>query len=254
VESRFLRVAVAVSWRGPNLEYGASAVFPCGGSRRGVVSWGSRTGQHDEDLSPAGRHGGPRRRKTNLTICPGRTGRVGCHVTDTQTGRSTPRGGPFPLTPPLSHRDAGIVDQTSSRGRGGTRAGASAHVGQVDFTCPGRDDGVEQTMGVGRSSEALQASGLFVGREPRVAAGAATRGYGRVPLQGTCAWGVVFNGEVELGWGDSTSQLTLGRSPGLWLGWTRVQGALGSGSPSGNVRGEVVCGPGDGVWRKRVQR
>jgi len=210
---------------------------------RGEVTWGGEVG------FPHGRTW-RRSRGTNLKICPGRTGRVGCHVTDTQTGRLTPRGGPFPLTPTLSHSDAGIVDQTSSRGRGGTRGGASAHVGQVDFTCPGSDDGVGQTMGLGRSSEALQACGLFVGREPRVAAGAATRGYGRVPLQGTCAWGVVRDGEVEPGLGISTSQLTLGRSPGLWLGWTRVRGALGSGSPWGNVRGGVVSGPGDGVWRK----
>ena len=62
--------------------------------------------------------------------------------------------------------------------------------------------------------------------------------------------GNVRNGEVELGLGDSTSQLTLGRSPGLWLGWIRVRGALGSGSPWGNVRGGVVSGPGGGVWRK----
>jgi hypothetical protein len=48
--------------------------------------------------------------------------------------------------------------------------------------------------GVRRSSEARQASGTFLGREPRGAAAAATRGYGRVPLQGTCAWGVVRAG------------------------------------------------------------
>jgi len=37
--------------------------------------------------------------------------------------------------------------------------------------------------------------------------------------------GVVRNGKVELGWGDSTSQLTLGRSPGLW--WTRTTVVVG---------------------------
>jgi hypothetical protein len=55
----------------------------------------------------------------------------------------------------------------------------------------------------------------FGGREPRVAANAATRGYGRVPLQETCAWGVVREGGVGRGSGVSTSQQTLGRSPGL---------------------------------------
>jgi hypothetical protein len=40
---------------------------------------------------------------------------------------------------------------------------------------------------------------VFGGREPRVAAGAATRGYGRVPLQGTCASGVVREGELAVG-------------------------------------------------------
>ena len=45
--------------------------------------------------------------------------------------------------------------------------------------------------GVRRSSEARQASGTLLGREPRVAAGAATRGYGRVPREGTCAADVV---------------------------------------------------------------
>jgi hypothetical protein len=32
-------------WRGPNLEYGASTVFPCGGRRWAVVGSGSRTGR-----------------------------------------------------------------------------------------------------------------------------------------------------------------------------------------------------------------
>jgi hypothetical protein len=48
---------------------------------------------------------------------------------------------------------------------------------------------------------------------PRVAAGAATRGYGSVPLQGTCGTSVVCAGGIGRCLGASTSQLTLGRSP-----------------------------------------
>jgi hypothetical protein len=42
----------------------------------------------------------------------------------------------------------------------------------------------------GAAGQGRGACGVEAKREPRVAAGAATRGYGRVPLQGTCAWGV----------------------------------------------------------------
>ena len=52
--------------------------------------------------------------------------------------------------------------------------------------------------GVRRSSEARQASGTFLGRESRGAADAATRGDGRVPLQGTCAWSVVRAGGMSV--------------------------------------------------------
>jgi len=49
--------------------------------------------------------------------------------------------------------------------------------------------GRRMSAGVERSSEARQASGGSGGPQPWVAAGAATQGYGRVPLQGTCRWG-----------------------------------------------------------------
>ena len=42
---------------------------------------------------------------------------------------------------------------------------------------------------------------------------AATPGYVQVPRQGTCAIDGMREGSVSLGLGDSTSQLTLGRSP-----------------------------------------
>ena len=68
----------------------------------------------------------------------------------------------------------------------------------------------------------------FFGIGTQGSCGAATLGYGRVPLQGTGRWmgfalgksiagweiGAVGAGQVGLSTGASTSQLTLGRSPG----------------------------------------
>ncbi len=75
--------------------------------------------------------------------------RLGVQWADKPNG-SSPRARPCRPHPALSHSDVATVDRTSSRGRGGTRGRAAADVGQVYLTCPGRDDGVGQTKGVGR--------------------------------------------------------------------------------------------------------
>jgi hypothetical protein len=111
---------------------------------------------------------------------------------------------------------------------------------------------------VRRSSEALQASGTFLGREP-VAAGAATRGYGRVPLQGTCAWGVGRDGDSRAvtgrfhqpadarpasereerverrGWGGGGAQLGVRRLPPFSHAVGRPRPAITPGLPHGTM-------------------
>jgi hypothetical protein len=113
------------------------------------------------------RAAGPRRGGTNVKICPGRPGGTWKGVRTRCLGLS-----------PLGHYHGATSGLSLASESSGVRR---LHIGYCR----------RRPWGVRRSSEARQASGTFLGREPRVAAGAATRGYGRVPLQGTCAAGVV---------------------------------------------------------------
>ena len=90
---------------------------------------------------------------------------------------------------------------------------------------------------------------------------AATQGWDVVPLRGMCWWGMCAMGSVERGSGASTSQLTLGRSPGGaagglcaargtgWGGWGRSGRTRRSALPR-----RVVWAQGTGVLGEGVQR
>jgi hypothetical protein len=148
---------------GPNLEYGASTVLPCGGRPRAIPA-------------PGLPHGTTWRETAGITPGLGefRWG-MPCDVPEgTPTGFRGYFCGPSPgvaaaqqpramIRFPYRERarwalcavgevGPGLGDSTSqlTLGRSPTRGGAAAHVGQVYLTCPGRDDGVGQTMGVRR--------------------------------------------------------------------------------------------------------
>jgi hypothetical protein len=217
-----------------------SAVFPCGGRRRGAVSPGSRTA--------------PWRRPSGLRVCrPGwcRERCAGRRRANLKVDARDAALSPSPQPPPAASR----VPCTGRRFAGGGARARRGHglaadlihqppQGQWGLAACGRERRKERVesrrcgaglhleygavrrfpmrfedawsgdggLPHGRTSRGLRTSvsrGTLkrsltgfrnrLGRGPRVAAGAATRGYGRVPLLGTGVGMVVCEGELVVG-------------------------------------------------------
>ena len=189
--------------------------------------------------------------------------------------------GHFALTPTLSHSHAGFAHRSSFCGRGSQHAAEPRASHRSDSPTPARrvGSGGSRTWSTALPpfSHAVGGDGGWCGpgsrtarRSRRVAhrtpssapegtptgfrwlegcpltqgsCCAATLGYIKVSLQGTCAADVVRGREVEPGLGGSTSQLTLGRSP------TRGPDKLINLSHEAAARRSSICPTGLPEWR-----
>jgi len=88
--------------------------------RRVELGLGGSTSQLTLGRSP-GRAAGPRPRGTNLKMCPGRDGGMGCRRVHLEVHRAVGRV-PWTLTPSLSRVHPGAVHPMSFCGRGSPRA------------------------------------------------------------------------------------------------------------------------------------
>jgi hypothetical protein len=126
-QAKPFRLPAVFGWPGTlgNCSYGNPGSWKSyrSGNGRGPASWGCPR----DSLwigSPQAGHRGPRRRGTNLKICPSRVGRMGYGPHEWQMWRFTPRWPPalWPSPPALSRSHAGLASRTSFRGRGGSHA------------------------------------------------------------------------------------------------------------------------------------